>query len=170
MADDRSNQKLPLHRVDSYRRPFRRSLLQPLELLFVLALGLVTGACGLQAERGSIPAEVEAAINSVGDDISTERYEKIYNEASELWRQDATLEQSIAAFKTLNAKLGKVEARTVHSATEQHNSGGPLKGDAFIITYQTKFEKSPGMETFTLVKRDSRWLLARYFVNSTALK
>jgi hypothetical protein len=55
-------------------------------------------------------------------------------------------------------------------ATEQHNSGGSLKGDAFIITYQTKFEKGPGMETFTLVKRDNRWLLARYFVNSTALR
>ncbi len=124
----------------------------------------------MNTERRGIPAEVEAAINAVSEDIATDRYEKIYNEASELWRQDASLEQSISAFKTLKTKLGGVESRTVHSATEQHNSGGPLKGDAFIITYQTKFEKAPGMETFTLVKRDTRWLLARYFVNSTALK
>lgn len=127
-------------------------------------------ACGLKSERRGIPAEVEAAISAVSEDIATDRYEKIYNEASELWRQDASLEQSISAFQTLKTKLGKVEDRTVHSATEQHNSGGPLKGDAFIITYQTRFEKGPGMETFTLVKRDKHWLLARYFVNSTALK
>jgi Protein of unknown function (DUF4019) len=136
----------------------------------LLAVMLSLSACGLQTERRSIPAEVESAVNAVSEDIATERYEKIYNESSELWRQDASLEQSISAFKTLNTKLGKVESRTLHSATEQHNSGGPLKGDAFIITYQTKFEKAPGMETFTLVKRDNRWLLARYFVNSTALK
>ncbi|MFN2511799.1 MAG: DUF4019 domain-containing protein [Pyrinomonadaceae bacterium] len=136
----------------------------------MVLLSLSGLACGSKAERRGIPAEVESAINAVSEDIATDRYEKINNEASELWRQDASLDQSIAAFKTLKTKLGKVETRTVHSATEQHNSGGPLKGDAFIITYQTKFEKAPGMETFTLVKRDNRWLLARYFVNSTALK
>jgi hypothetical protein len=139
-------------------------------MLLVALFSLSATACGLKTERRSIPAEVNAAINAVSDDIATDRYEKVYNEASELWRQDASLEQSISAFKTLKTKLGKVENRTVHSATEQHNSGGPLKGDAFIITYQTKFEKGPGMETFTLVKRDNSWLLARYFVNSTALK
>jgi hypothetical protein len=139
-------------------------------MLLVALFSLSATACGLKTERRSIPAEVNAAINAVSEDIATDRYEKVYNEASELWRQDASLEQSISAFKTLKTKLGKVENRTVHSATEQHNSGGPLKGDAFIITYQTKFEKGPGMETFTLVKRDNSWLLARYFVNSTALK
>lgn len=170
MADERCNWKLKCHEVDSYLRPIPFRSVCFVQLLFVVLLSLSAIACGLKAERRSIPAEVEAAINAVSEDIATDRYEKIYNEASELWRQDASLEQSISAFKTLKTKLGKVESRTVHSATEQHNSGGPLKGDAFIITYQTKFEKGPGMETFTLVKRDNRWLLARYFVNSTALK
>ena len=86
----------------------------------------------------------------VGDDIAAERYEKIYNEASELWRQDATLEQSTATFKTLRTKLGTVENRVLQSATEQENSGGPLKGRAFIVTYRTKFQNGEGMETFTL--------------------
>ena len=170
MADERCNLKLKCQKVDSYPRSLHfRPVYFPQMLLAVL-LSLSAISCGLQTERRNIPAEVESAINSVSEDIAAERYEKIYNEASELWRQDASLEQSISAFKTLKTKLGKVEVRTVHSATEQHNSGGPLKGDAFIITYQTKFEKAPGMETLTLVKRDNRWLLARYFVNSTALK
>jgi hypothetical protein len=72
-------------------------------------------------------------------------------------------------FRRLHDKLGKVENRALHSATEQTNSGGALKGHAFIIIYQTKFEHGEGMETFTLVERDGKWLLAGYFVNSTAL-
>jgi len=136
-------------------------------VLIVAVLGL---ACGANVERRSIPPEVESTINAVGDDIAGERYEKIYNEASELWRQDATLEQTVSNFKTLREKLGPLESRVLQAATEQQNSGGPLKGRAYIVTYRTRFQNGEGMETFTLTERDRRWQLARYFVNSTALK
>ena len=137
----------------------------------IVALAVVlTAACGLQTERRGLPAEIESAVNSVSDDIAAERYEKIYNEGSELWRQDATLEESAASLKTLRSKLGPVENRNLLSATEQQNSGGPLKGRAYIVSYQTKFQNGAGMETFTFVERNGHWLLARYFVNSTALK
>ena len=138
--------------------------------LLILSASIFTFACGLQTERSGVPADVEAAVGTISDDIGAERYEKVYIEASELWRQDATLEQSVATFKTLRSRLGQVENRTLQSATEQQNSGGPLKGRAYIVTYQTKFQNGEGMETFTLVERNSHWLLARYFVNSTALK
>jgi hypothetical protein len=138
--------------------------------VLILSVSLFAFACGLQTERRGLPAEVEAAVGTVSDDIAAERYEKIYNEGSELWRQDATLEQSTATFKTLRSKLGLVENRTLQSATEQQNSGGPLKGRAYLVTYRTTFQNGEGMETFTLVERDGHWLLARYFVNSTALK
>ena len=143
---------------------------QVLSLSVALLVSLPGLACTTNRGSASIPPEVESTIRSLSDEIAAERYEKIYNEASELWRQDATLEQSAAAFKTLRTKLGLVESRMLQSATEQQNSGGPLKGRAYIVTYRTKFQNSEGMETFTLVERDGRWLLARYFVNSTALK
>ena len=136
----------------------------------IAVLLIAVAACGLKSERRGLPAEVEAVIGTVTDDIAAERYEKIYNEAADLWKQESSLEETIAAFKTLQAKLGKMDNRTLHSATEQNNSGGPLKGNAFIVTYRTTFEKGEGMETFTLVQRDHQWQLARYFVNSTALK
>ena len=139
--------------------------------LVVISLAvMVAAACGLQSQGSSIPAEVEAVISNVTDDIAAERYDKIYNEASELWRQQLTQEESAAVFKTLRAKLGKMENRSLHSAVRQNNSGGALQGNAFIVSYQTKFEKGEGMETFTLLERDHQWQLARYFVNSTALK
>jgi hypothetical protein len=117
-----------------------------------------------------MPPAVESAIATVGDEIAAERYEKVYQDAAELWRQDATLEESVQTFKTLRSRLGPVESRVLQSAMEQQNSGGPLKGRVYIVNYRTKFQNAEGMETFTLVERDGHWLLARYFVNSTALK
>jgi hypothetical protein len=135
----------------------------------IISLVLLGWSCSFKAERRSIPVEVEASVGTISDDIANERYEKIYNESSELWKSATTPEQSAEVFKRLRTKLGKVENRTNYSATEQNNSGGPLKGRAFILIYQTKFERGEGMETFTLVERDNRWLLARYFVSSLAL-
>ena len=135
----------------------------------VLALMLMSG-CGAKTAVGGIPAGVESTINTVSDDIADERYDNVYNESSELWKRDVTREQSAEVLKTLHSKLGKVESRAVHSATEQQNSGGQLKGHAFIITYQTKFERAEAMETFTLIEENGHWMLARYLVNSTALQ
>ncbi|HEY6660758.1 MAG TPA: DUF4019 domain-containing protein [Pyrinomonadaceae bacterium] len=131
---------------------------------------LTVSACRQVAERGRVPTEVQEVVTNVGDNIAQERYEQIYNESSDLWRKDVTLEQSNEVFKTLRTKLGKVESRSLHSATEQQNSSGVLKGHVYILTYETRFERGEAMETFTLIEENGRWLLARYFVNSTALK
>jgi uncharacterized protein DUF4019 len=154
-------------------KPFAANPLYFLKRLpraLILLTAVVSVACGLNTGLRTIPAEVESTINSVSDDIRAERYEKIYTEASDLWRQDATLEDSVTTFKTLRTKLGEVENRMLQSATEKENSSGPLKGRAFIVTYRTKFQHGEGMETFTLVERNGRWQLARYFVSSTALQ
>ncbi len=144
--------------------------IRPLTRALVVLVAVTSFACASNPERRRIPPEVESTIGTISEEIAAERYDKIYGEASELWRQDTTLEQSIETFKTLRTKLGLVENRMLQSVTEQQNSGGPLKGRAYIVTYRTKFKNGEGMETFTLVERNGRWLLARYFVNSTALK
>jgi hypothetical protein len=137
--------------------------------MICVSFTLFGSACRQDAERGRVPSEVSEVVTTVGENIAQERYEQIYNESSGLWKRDATLEQSNDVFKTLRTKLGKVETRTLHSATEQQNSSGALKGHVYILTYQTRFERGDGMETFTLIEENGRWLLARYFVNSTAL-
>ena len=138
-----------------------------LVLLFIPVL--VVAACG-EVERARVPSEVNEVITNIGEQIAQERYEQIYNESSELWKNQVTLEQSNEVFKTLRTKLGRVETRALNSATEQENSGGVLKGHVFILSYETRFERGDGMETFTLIEESGRWLLARYFVNSTALQ
>ncbi|HEX2270377.1 MAG TPA: DUF4019 domain-containing protein [Pyrinomonadaceae bacterium] len=138
--------------------------------LILVLLAAAALACGISNQRGGVPSEVQEVVANIGNNIDQERYEAIYNDASDLWKQDATLEQSNEVFKTLRSKLGKVENRSLHSAAEQQNSGGPLKGHAFILSYETRFERGAGMETFTLIEQDGRWRLARYLVNSTDLK
>ncbi len=138
--------------------------------LIVLLSALSVAACRPDVDRGRVPTEVQDVITSVGENIAQERYEQIYNDSSELWKRDATLEQSNEVFKTLRSKLGRVESRSLNSATEQQNSGGPLKGHVFLLSYETHFERGDGMENFTLIEENGQWRLARYFVNSTALK
>jgi hypothetical protein len=138
-------------------------------LTFGLAL-LLTMSCGLKNAGAGIPPEVESVIGTVTDDIAQERYDKVYSESSELWKHDASQEQSTEVLKTLHSKLGKVESRAMNSATEQQNSGGALKGHAFIVSYQTKFERGEAMETFTVIEENGKWRLARYLVSSTGLK
>ena len=128
-------------------------------------------ACNPEArQRGGIPAEAQATIDAVGEDINEGRYEKIYNEASAEWRQTATLDQSNEIFNRLKTRLGQVKGRTYQTAREEQSTGGQVTGHSLTVRYYTTFERGEGMETFTLVERDGRWLLARYFVNSDALK
>src|SRR5689334_16377145 len=136
--------------------------------LSIFLIVLTVSACDV--ERPRVPTEVLDVVTHVGDQIAQGRYEDIYNESSDLWKRDVTLEQSNEVFKTLQAKLGKVESRSLHSAAEQRNSSGTLKGHVFILSYETRFERGAGMETFTLIEDNGHWRLARYFVNSTALQ
>ncbi len=138
--------------------------------LFLIVVLSSVPACRREPERTRVPTEVEEVVTTIGDHIALERYEQIYNDSADLWKKEVTLEQSNEVFKTLRTKLGKVESRSLHSATEQQNSGGALKGHVFILSYETRFERGEAMETFTLIEENGRWLLARYLVNSTALK
>ena len=139
--------------------------------LLIFAVSILTvSSCNQTTQSNRVPIEVEEVVNSVGNNIAQERYDDIYNDSSERWKKDVTLSQSNEVFKTLHEKLGKVQSRTLQSANEQQNSSGALKGHVYILSYQTRFERGDGMETFTLIEENGRWLLARYFVNSLALK
>jgi len=140
------------------------------KLAILICMALMGGGCALHASRGGVPPEVQAAVLSIGEDADEGRYEKIHSEASDEWRNDATLEKTTSVFSTITNKLGKVKERQLHAASEENTSSGRLPGHSFVLTYDTKFERGEGMETFTLVERKGQWQLAKYFVNSTALQ
>ena len=130
---------------------------------------LMLSACRESALRPRVPGPVQEVVTRIGEQIGQEQYDQIYNESSERWKQQVTLDQSNEVFKTLRTKLGRIESRSLTYANEQENSGGPLKGHVFILSYRTRFERGDAGETFTLVEENGSWLLARYLVNSTLL-
>src|SRR5216683_3628169 len=131
---------------------------------------LIGFACNQGARRNGVSAGAQAALDAAIEDIDAARYEKLYDEAADEWRKAATLDQSRATFKTLRDKLGNVRTRELQTAREEQTSTGPISGHSLVVVYRTSFEHGDGMETLTLLERDKRWYLARYYVTSTALK
>ena len=136
---------------------------------FLLLLPLLQ-ACAVDERRSGLPPEAQAVIERVTEDIAAGRDRKLYDEAAEEWRRAATPAQNEETLERLRTRLGKIESRSFLRGREQQNAGGDLPGHSLVVTYQTTFERAEAMETFTLVERDGRWLLARYSVSSDALK
>jgi hypothetical protein len=148
---------------------FHPSSLIPHPLLFIFLLfGVLCVACNPDPRQSGIPPLAQERIDEVAADISLGRYEKIYNEAADEWKRTTTLEQSNAIFDRLKTNLGSVKGRAYQTARAEQS--GQVSGQTLVVRYHTTFERGEGMETFTLVERDGRWLLAKYFVNSDALK
>jgi hypothetical protein len=139
-------------------------------LTTVYCLLLFAVACNSSARQSGIPPQAEERIGTITEEIDAGDYEKIYREAANEWRQTTTLEQSNAIFSTLKTRLGNIKGRTYQTAREEQTTSGHLPGHSLIVRYYTTFERGEGTETFTLVERDGQWLLAKYFVNSDALK
>ncbi len=131
---------------------------------------LINLSCSQTVRRSGVPAGAQAVIDSSIEDIDAGRYEKLYHEAADEWRNDATLDESKATFQRLRNKLGSVRTRSLQSAREEQTSTGPVKGHSVVVVYQTSFERGEGMETLTLLEHGGQWYLARYFVSSSALR
>jgi Protein of unknown function (DUF4019) len=137
----------------------------------VAALLLAAAAsCKVNETRSGLPAAVQAAIDGITDDIAAGRDEKVYAEAAEEWRRAATPEESRALLARVREVFGRVSSRALVEGREQQSGTGALAGHTVTAKFNTRFERADAIETFTLVERDGRWLLARYAVHSDALR
>jgi hypothetical protein len=136
------------------------------------AILLLSLACGVEQKRSGLPSGAQAAIDNITSDLARGDYEKIYAEAAEEWRQTAAADASRAHLERIRNALGNVLSRAQLSAQERDDAGGgdELAGHTLSVTYNTKFERADAIETYTLIERQGRWLLARYAVNSNALR
>ena len=152
-----------------YRSVLRQSRASFVRTLFI-AVSVLCSGCSQGTRRSGVPAGAQEALNTSLEDIDAGRYEKLYHEAADEWRNAATLDESKATFQRLREKLGNVKTRSLQSAREEQTSTAPIKGHSAIVVYQTLFDRGEGMETVTLLEHDGRWYLARYFVSSSALR
>ena len=135
-----------------------------------ISLVLFSSACSQGVRRSGMPAGAQTVLDTSIADIDAGRYDKLYHEAADEWRNDTTLDESKATFQKLRDRLGKVRTRDQQSVREEQTSTAPIAGHSVIVIYQTAFDQGTGMETFTLLERGGQWYLARYYVTSNALK
>lgn len=139
-------------------------------LVTIAILVLLSSACNQGIRRSGMPAGAQTVLDTSIEDIDAGRYDKLYHEAADVWRNDTTLDESKATFQRLHDKLGKVRTRDLQSVREEQTGTAPIAGHSVVALYQTSFEQGTGMETFTLLERGGHWYLARYYVTSNALK
>ena len=121
-------------------------------------------------ERRGVPAGAQATVDRVTEEIAEGRDAQVYEEAAEEWRAAVSADENGRILARVRERLGRVESRSLHTGREQQSAEPPLSGHALELVYQTRFERASAMETFTLLERGGRWLLAGYYVNSDALK
>ncbi len=135
-----------------------------------LALALCVAGCAVNKTRDGLPPAAQTAIDALTDDIAAGRDDKTYEAAAVEWRQAATPDESRASFARVRNTFGPVRSRALVAGHEEQAATGSLSGHIVTATYNTRFERADAIETFTLVERAGRWLLARYAVHSDALK
>jgi hypothetical protein len=148
------------------RQESRTFFVRALPLLVLLALA----GCNASGRRTGIPAAAQTALQAAIDDIDAGRYDQLYQEAADEWRNQSSLEESKATLQKMRDKLGNARTRTQHTAREEQTSTAPVAGHSVTVIYQTTFDRGEGVENFTLIERGGRWALAKYYVSSSGLK
>src|SRR5712691_6170992 len=103
-------------------------------------LALAAFACSEGVRRSGMPAAAQTVLDTSIEDIDAGRYEKLYHEAADEWRNDTTLDESKATFQKLHDKLGKVRTRDLQNVREEQTGTAPIAGHSVVALYQTSFE------------------------------
>ena len=139
-------------------------------ILIFTAVLLGSVACGGGARRDGIPPAAQTVLDAAIQDIDAGNYDKLYQEASDEWRNQVSIEDSRAKMQVMRDTMGKVKTRTLQTAREEQTSTAPVAGHSLTAFYQATFDKGAGMEAFVLVEHGGRWYLAKYYVTSSGVK
>lgn len=140
-----------------------------LNCLLPTAICLLLPGCAVDERRG-VPADAQATVERVTEDVAAGRDAKVYEEAAPEWRANVSAEESARTLQRVRERLGRVESRALHTGREQQSAPAPLSGHTLELVYQTRFERGSAMERFTLLERGGEWLLAGYTVTSDVLR
>jgi hypothetical protein len=136
--------------------------------LSALALLAFAAGCVVDERRSGLPPGAQAALDELTADVAAGRFDEVYADAAAEWREAVSADESRAILARVRDRLGRVQSRAPVRASEQGEEGAA--GHSLSVAYNTRFERGDAVEFVTLVERDGRWRLARYSVNSEALK
>src|SRR4030095_1395681 len=109
--------------------------------LILTAVLLSTFACSGGARRNGIPPAAQAVLDASIQDIDAGNYDKLYQEASDEWRNQVSLEDSRAKMQQMRDAMGKVRTRRLQTAKEEQTSTAPVAGHSLTAFYQANFDR-----------------------------
>jgi Protein of unknown function (DUF4019) len=124
--------------------------------------------CAVDRHRSGLPAGAQEAIDELGREVAAGEFARVYEQAADEWRASVSAEENERILARVRDTFGRVQSRSPLSASER---GGDGAGEHTVsVSYNTRFERGDAVESFTLVERGGRWQMARYTVNSDALR
>jgi len=134
-------------------------------LLMLLIGALLLGNALAFADDQSEKAAVESAKRWLAL-LDAADYGASWNEAAGLFRSAVSKTQWTQKVQPVRESLGKVESRTLKSATYSTSLPGAPDGQYVVMQYQTSFErKKSALETVTMMlDKDGKWRASGYFI------
>ncbi len=126
--------------------------------------------CAVDRHRSGLPAGAQEAIDELTREVAAGEYARVYEQAADEWRASVSAEENEKILARVRDALGRVQSRSPLRASEGGDAAGGRGEHTVSVSYNTRFERGDAVESFTLVERSGRWQLARYSVNSDALR
>jgi hypothetical protein len=143
--------------------PSRRVLWKISAAFTLVVIAFVLWQCGSGLVMGRRLAE--GAVDRFHNQLNSGKYDQIYNEASDAFRNTGTRKELVGFFQAVHAKLGN--STSCRLVSMNVNTMPP---STFITAvYSTTFTQSIATETFTWHKGIGRLELSGYNIQSSAL-
>ncbi|MDQ3907877.1 MAG: DUF4019 domain-containing protein [Acidobacteriota bacterium] len=133
-----------------------------------LAAASLSFGCAVGRHRSGLPVGAQEAIDEMAREVTAGEFARVYEQAADEWRASVSAEENERVLARVRDTFGRVQSRSPLSASER--GGGGAGEHTVNVSYNTRFERGDAVESFTLVERAGRWQLARYSVNSDALR
>jgi hypothetical protein len=141
-----------------------------LNVVCALIVALLSSGCAIDRHRTGLPAGAQEVIDELTREITAGEFARVYETAADEWRASVSAAENERILARVRDTFGRVQSRSPLNASERGDAGGTRGEHTVLVSYNTKFERGDAIESFTLIERKGRWQLARYSVNSDALK
>lgn len=130
--------------------------------ILVLIVCLVLTACGGMNEDATA---ARVSVSDFRSYVSSGDHGAIYAMSDPLYRKTVTRQQHDKLFSLLKKRMGDFDTATETGWKVNYTT----EGQFVVLTYNARFSKGEGAETFTWKVTDGKPTLAGYNINSPAL-
>jgi hypothetical protein len=143
-------------------------------LVVCVFLSFVSASAGLTAQETAKDAKPQTAAEQVAQQsdetwlalVDAARYEESWKAAAAAFQASVTEAKWASVMKSVRDPLGKIQTRSIQSATYTTYLPGVPDGEYVVVIYETSFEhKQTALETVIASReKDKAWHVAGYYI------